>query len=63
MIRIEDEENNKPEDENTTVKKGESSSLIMLFRWAKMVLQTNFSHVWTIVRCAFLCICFQTQLV
>ena len=53
MIRIEDEENNKPEDENTTVKKGESSSLIMLFRWAKMVLQTNFSHVWTIVRCVF----------
>ena len=63
MIRIEDEENNKPEDENKTVKKGESSSLIMLFRWTKMVLQTNFSHVWTIVRCAFLCICFQTQLV
>ena len=42
VIRIEDEENNKPEDENTTVKKGESSIFIMLFRWTKMVLQTNY---------------------
>ena len=44
MIRIEDEENNKPEDENATVKKGESSSWIILLGFTRTELGSVYSE-------------------